>query len=281
MGAEEAAGGSEMTFDTLLLTIENHIATVTLNRPDKANSLNEAMWQELRLAMEHCSDNPAVRVVILQGNGKHFCAGIDLQMLMNVQAQIEDNCEARKREKLRKLILALQASVSSLEACSKPVIAAIHGACVGGALDIILAADMRYASADARFCIKEVDVGMVADVGTLQRLARVVGEGNAREMAFAAIELTAEQAAANHLLNRAFESKEAMLAHVQACATAIAAKSPLAIRGTKEILNYSRDHSVADGLNYVATWNAAMLVSEDLQAAVMGAVTGAPATFRD
>lgn len=270
-----------MIFDTLLFTIEDHIATVTLNRPDKANSLNETMWQELRLAMEHCSDNPSVRVVILQGNGKHFCAGIDLQMLMNVQAQIEDNCEARKREKLRRLILALQASVSSLEACSKPVIAAIHGACVGGALDIILAADMRYASADARFCIKEVDVGMVADVGTLQRLARIVGEGNAREMAFTAIELTAEQAAANHLLNRAFESKEAMLAHVQACATAIAAKSPLAIRGTKEILNYSRDHSVADGLNYVATWNAAMLVSEDLQAAVMGAVTGAPATFRD
>ena len=270
-----------MTYQTLTVDVQQQVALVVLNRPDKANSLNEIMWQELQQAMVWCDDAPDVRVVVLSGNGKHFCAGIDLSMLMNIQQQIDDACESRKREKLRRLILALQENVSSLERCRKPVIAAIHGACVGGALDIVLAADMRFASADALFSVREVDVGMVADVGTLQRLARITGEGFAREMALTGRDVMAGEAMGMHLLNRVLPDRNALMQEVMKIARKIAQKSPLAVRGTKEILNYSRDHSVAEGLNYVATWNAAMLMSEDIQVAVMAAVTGSAATFRD
>lgn len=270
-----------MNYSTLTVALQDQVAHVALNRPDKANSLNEIMWQELQDALEWCDAEPQVRAVVLSGNGKHFCAGIDLTMLLGVQQSVEDSCEARKREKLRQLILQLQASVNSLERCRKPVIAAIHGACVGGALDIVLAADIRIAAANAVFSVREVDVGMVADVGTLQRLARVVGEGNARDMALTARDVSAAEAERMHLVNRVLPDVESALADALATAAQIASKSPLAVRGTKEILNYSRDHSVADSLNYVATWNAAMLLSEDIQQAVMAAVTGGKATFRD
>jgi len=269
------------TFETLAVTLQDHIATIRLNRPDKANSLNEAMWQELQQAMEWCDAEPGVRAVVLSGNGKHFCAGIDLSMLMNMQKAIEEDCEARKRDKLRRIILGLQANVNSLELCRKPVIAAIHGACVGGALDIVLAADIRLAAENALFSVREVDVGMVADVGTLQRLGRVVGEGNAREMALTARDVKAAEAERMHLVNRVLPDADAVLTEALALAAAIAAKSPLAVQGTKEVLNYSRDHSVADGLQHVANWNAAMLMSEDIQLAVMAAVTGEKPQYRD
>ena len=197
-----------MSYDTITVEVRQQVAHVALNRPDKANSLNEAMWQELQQAMEWCDAEPQVRAVVLSGNGKHFCAGIDLAMLMNMQRTIEDSCEARKRDKLRRLIVGLQANVSSLELCRKPVIAAIHGACVGGALDIVLAADIRLAAEGAVFSVREVDVGMVADVGSLQRLARVVGEGNARELALTARDVPADLEAPE---GRAFEPKQALL----------------------------------------------------------------------
>lgn len=270
-----------MSYGTITVEVRQQVAHVALNRPDKANSLNEAMWQELQQAMEWCDAQPQVRAVVLSGNGKHFCAGIDLAMLMNMQRAIEDSCEARKRDKLRRLIVGLQANVSSLELCRKPVIAAIHGACVGGALDIVLAADIRLAAEGAVFSVREVDVGMVADVGSLQRLARVVGEGNARELALTARDVPADEAKAMQLVNRVLPDREALLQAAEAMALQIAAKSPLAVQGTKEILNYSRDHGVAEGLNYVATWNAAMLMSEDIQVAVMAAVSGERPVFRD
>jgi len=270
-----------MDYSTLTVTLDQHVAHVALNRPDKANSLNQAMWQELQAALEWCDAEPQVRAVVLSGNGKHFCAGIDLAMLMNMQRAIEDTCEARKRDKLRRLIVGLQANVSSLELCRKPVIAAIHGACVGGSLDIVLAADIRLAAEGAVFSVREVDVGMVADVGSLQRLARVVGEGNARELALTARDVPAGEAKAMQLVNRVLPDREALLQAAEAMALQIAAKSPLAVQGTKEVLNYSRDHSVAEGLNYVATWNAAMLMSEDLQAAIRAGMTRQPPKFRD
>ena len=269
------------SYTSLQLTLHGAVAHVALNRPDKANSLNEAMWQELQQAMEWCDAEPGVRAVVLSGNGKHFCAGIDLAMLMNMQKAIEEDCEARKRDKLRRIILGLQANVNSLELCRKPVIAAIHGACVGGALDIVLAADIRLAAENALFSVREVDVGMVADVGTLQRLGRVVGEGNAREMALTARDVKAAEAERIHLVNRVLPDADAVLAEALALAANIAAKSPLAVQGTKEVLNYSRDHSVADGLQQVANWNAAMLMSEDIQLAVMAAVTGEKPQYRD
>jgi len=202
-------------------------------------------------------------------------------MLMGVQSAIDDACEGRKREKLRAMILDLQSCVSSLERCSKPVLAAITGSCLGGGLDIALAADFRYASQDAKFGVREVEIGMVADVGTLQRLPRVVGEGVAREMALTGRDVDASEALACRLVNRLLPDAVNLQAAALDTARALAAKSPLALRGIKQVLNFSRDHSIADGLEYVATWNAAMLVSEDIQKAGMAVMTRTSAEFRD
>jgi enoyl-CoA hydratase len=270
-----------MSYTALNVELDGAVAHVRFNRPDKANALNAEMWRELRQAMEWCDREAAVRAVVLSGEGKHFCAGIDLAMLMGVQSLIDDECEARKREKLRALILDLQACVSSLERCRKPVIAAIAGYCLGGGLDVALAADFRYASADARFGVREVDIGMVADVGTLQRLPTVVGQGVAREMALTGADIDAAQAAQWLLVNRVLPDAAALRAAALDTARQIAAKSPLAVRGSKQVMNYSRDHSVADGLEYVATWNAAMLMSEDIARAGMAVMNRQPAVFRD
>ena len=270
-----------MNYETLSVTLDNHIATVRLNRPDKANAMNAPMWQEIRKAFQWVDETPEARVAILEGEGKLFTAGIDLQMMMGLGPQIQNDCDGRTREALRRVILDLQDTLSSLERCRKPVLAAIHGACVGGGIDLITCADMRYCSADAYFTIKEIDIGMTADVGTLQRLPRLIGEGMARELAYTARKLGAVEAREIHLVNRVFESREALRAGVLEIATSIAAKSPLSIRGTKEMITYARDHSVADSLNYIATWNAAMLMSKDLQEAMTANMAKRTAVFKD
>ena len=270
-----------MNFETLSVSLENHVATVRLNRPEKANAMNDAMWQEIRKAFQWVDETPAARVCILQGEGKLFCAGIDLQMLTAINAQTQLDCDGRSREALRRAILDLQDTLSSLERCRKPVLAAIHGGCIGGGIDLITCADMRYCSADAWFTIKEIDIGMTADVGTLQRLPRLVGEGMARELAYTGRRLGAAEAGDIRLVNRVFETREALYAAVQEIAATIAAKSPLSIRGTKEMISYARDHSVADSLNYIATWNAAMLMSQDLTEAMSAGMAKRAPLFRD
>lgn len=270
-----------MNYRTLRVDLSERIATVTLNRPEKANAMEEAMWHELRAAMRWADETPEVRCVVLRGAGKHFTSGIDLAMLAALSERIRDADAARGREKLRRIILDLQDCLSAVERCRKPVLAAIHGACVGGGIDLIVACDMRYCAADARFAVKEIDVGMTADVGTLQRLPRLIGEGMTRELAYTGRFFDAAEAAANGLVNRVFPSAEALAAGVREIAAAIAAKSPLAIRGCKETITYARDHSVADGLNYVATWNAAMLLSRDLAEAGAAAAEKRPPEFGD
>lgn len=270
-----------MQWQTFSVEQQDKVALVRFNRADKANALNQAMWLELQAVMEWADTEPSVRAVVLAGQGRHFCSGIDLAMLMGIQSVIADDCEGRKREKLRRLILQLQDTVSSLENCRKPVVAAIHGACLGGGLDIALAADFRFAAADAVFGVREVDIGMVADVGTLQRLPGVVGQGMAREMALTGRDIGAEEALAIRLVNKLLPDADSVLAAALETARLMAAKSPLAVRGSKEMLNYARDHSVADSLNHVATWNAAMLLSEDIQQAGMAMMTRQTASFRD
>ncbi len=270
------------TLETIRLTLADKVATVSLNRPEKANAMNWQVWQDIRSAMQWADRTPEVRAVVLQGEGKHFTSGIDLTMMMGLQAQIKDDCDGRMREKLRELILELQDTLTSLERCRKPVLAAIHSGCVGGGVDLISCADMRYCSADAYFTIKEIDIGMVADVGTLQRLPKIIGsQGLVRELAYTGRKVDAEEALRIGLVNRVFESREALQAGVHELALQIAAKSPLSIRGTKEILNHTRDHSVADGLQYMASWNAAMLMSQDLMAAMMASMSKQTPTFKD
>lgn len=269
------------TLTTIALSLDQGIAEIRLNRPDKSNAMNDAMWQEIRLAFDWVDATPAARVAILAGEGRNFCAGIDLSMLGSIQQRIAHPDGARSREALRRLILDLQDCLSSLERCRKPVLAAIQGACVGGALDLVTCCDMRYASPEAIFSIKEIDLGMVADVGTLQRLPRLIGDGMARELAYTGRNVDAAEAERLGLVNRVFASPEALTAGVRALAATIATKSPLATRGLKEVMNYSREHSVADGLNHVASWNAAMLLSGDLNEAMLAQRERRAAKFVD
>ncbi len=268
-------------FTALAVSVSDSVATVQLNRPEAANAMNEAMWQELRQAFQWLDTAASVRVVVLVATGKVFCSGIDFAMLAGIQQRIGPSGSARSREALRRIILDLQDCLSAIEQCSKPVLAAVHGACIGGGLDLICCCDMRYASAEASFSVREIDIGMVADVGTLQRLPGFVGEGLARELAYTGRDVPAAEAASIGLVNRVCGSQEELLAFVQGLAGQIAAKSPLATRGIKQVMNYSRDHSVADGLNFVATWNAALLMSEDLAEAVKARQERRPPRFAD
>lgn len=270
-------------FSTLDLTVADGVAELRLNRPERANSLNRPMWGELRRAAHALDAEPSVRVVVLTGNGPHFCAGIDLGMLAEFRAGSEAgggaDCAGRASEQLRRTILDLQDVLSSLERCRKPVLAAVHGACVGAGLDLAVACDLRYASADAQFVLKEVDMGLAADVGVLQRLPRIVGEGVARELAYTCRAVSGSEAAELRLVNRCFDTPEELAKGVLELARALAAKSPLALRGTKHAITYARDHSIADGLDQIATWNSGTLLSADLDEALAAFREKRPARF--
>ena len=270
-----------MTYEHFKYSVENKVAHVVINRPEKVNSFNETTWKELKVIFEHIDKEPEVRVAVLSGEGKLFCAGIDLQMLMSVK-QVEDiDCGGRRSEKIFAFIKVLQSSINAIEMCSKPVIAAIHNGCIGGGVDIVAACDLRYCSQDAYFTIKEIDMGMVADLGTLQRLPKFVKPAVVSEMAFTGRKVGATEAKEIGLVNNHFSDRETMLAEVQKLAETIASKSPLSVRGTKEILRHTRDHSVADGLHHMATWNAAMLLSNDLTKAFMAAMSKQAPEFDD
>ena len=272
---------STMNFERLDVTLDGAIATIRLDRAERANAMDLALWRDLRDAMRWLDETESARVGMLVGAGEHFCAGIDLELLGAVRAAIADPCEGRMREKLRRLILDLQDALSAIERCRKPVIAAIHGACVGAGVDLVTACDIRLCSSDALFSVREIDVGMTADVGTLQRLPRLVGEGMARELAYTGRGVDGREAAAIRLVNRCYDTPEELLAGARELAATIAAKAPLAVRGTKEMITYARDHPVADALNYVATWNAAMLLSADLPEALAAARERREPDFRD
>jgi enoyl-CoA hydratase len=260
--------------------IENFIAFVELNRPEKANAIGQTGWDEVKNAFESLDENEDVRVIVLSGGeSKHFCAGIDLELLMSVSQDMV-KCEGRKREKLRKTVLKLQAPINAIENCSKPVLAAIHGGCIGAGVDIVSACDMRYCTDDAFFTIKEIEMGMVADLGTLQRLPKIIGDGITREMAYTGRNVGGKEAEKIGLVNNSFSTNEEMLEKVTEIAKLIASKSPLSIRGTKHILLHTRDHTVKDGLEYMATYNAAMLLSDDLMEAFAAKMTKREAKFK-
>jgi enoyl-CoA hydratase len=264
---------------TLKIEVSEHIARVTLDRPQAFNAMNRAFWGEIRDTFRALGDNPEVRVAVLAATGKHFTAGLDLKEFGGVAAA-ETGDLGRRREAFRRMVLAMQESFSVIERARFPVLAAVHGGCIGGGVDMVTACDIRYASADAFFCVKEIAIGITADVGTLQRLPKLIPDGLARELCFTGRNLGAEEAKACGLVTRVFPDQAAMLDGVMAIAKEIAAHSPLAMTGTKEMLNYARDHSIADGLNYVATWNAAMLQGEDMVEAMQAGRDKRPAQYR-
>ena len=187
----------------------------------------------------------------------------------------------RNAERLRRQILKLQSSFNAVDSCRKPVIAAIQGYCIGGAIDLIAACDMRYSTLNAQFSIKEIDMGMAADVGTLQRLPRIIGDGMMRELAYTGRTVDGQEAKSIGLVNRTYPDQPSLMAGVFAMAADIASKSPVAIRGTKEMIRYMRDHRVDDGLEYIATWNAAMLQSADLKVAMAAHMSKQKPDFAD
>ncbi|KIL05653.1 enoyl-CoA hydratase [Stutzerimonas stutzeri] len=260
--------------------LADKVAQVVIDRPEKINAMNADFWAEIIDVFRWVDDTDEVRVVVLSGAGPHFSSGIDLQLLAQVGAQLGKDV-GRNAEQLRRKILSLQASFNAVDHCRKPVIAAIQGYCLGGAIDLISACDMRYCSADARFSIKEIDMGMAADVGTLQRLPRIIGDGMMRELAYTGRTLDGAEAQAIGLVNRVYENPEALMEGVNEMARQIAEKSPLAIRGTKEMIRYMRDHRVDDGLEYIATWNAAMLQAADLRVAVAAHMARQKPDFAD
>ena len=264
---------------TLKLEIEGAIATVYLDRPGKANAMNAPMWQDLQDCFEWLGAEPSVRVIILAANGKHFCSGIDLALFGEVMG--DDLEPSRKSEALRRTILQLQGNLSAIEQCRKPVLAAIHSSCIGGGVDMVSCCDMRYCTEQAYFSIKEIDLAMTADVGTLQRLPHIIGRGVMNEIAYTGRNVDATEALAIGMVNRVFPDADSLMAGVREIAADIASKSPLAIRGTKEMLLYTRDHPVADALNYMATWNAGMLSTADVGQAVAASFKDESPTFDD
>ncbi|WP_231423405.1 crotonase/enoyl-CoA hydratase family protein [Pseudomonas sp. Leaf59] len=254
-------------YQAFVVELSGNVAHVQINRPEKINAMNAAFWREIVEIFQWVEDTDAVRAVVLSGAGKHFSSGIDLMLLAQVANDLGKDV-GRNARLLRRKILELQASFNAVDNCRKPVLAAIQGYCIGGAIDLISACDMRYAAEDAQFSIKEVDIGMAADVGTLQRLPRIVGDGMLRELAYTGRQFGAEEARSIGLVNRVYPDHASLLAGVLEIAREVAAKSPIAVTGTKAMLSYMRDHSVNDGLEYVATWNAAMLQSNDLRVAI-------------
>ncbi len=269
-----------MYYQTLAVSLDEGVANVVLNRPDKSNAMNRQMWDDIRDVFRKLDETPETRVVVLSGAGKHFNAGIDLAMLSQITDSANDRA-AHQREELRRVILDLQDVITSLETCRKPVLAAIHGACIGAGVDLTCAADMRYCSADANFVVREIELGFVADVGTLQRLPKLIGDAMARELAYTGRPFAGAEAKAIGFVNSCYGSRDDMMAGVATIARSIAAKSPLAIRGTKEMLIYTRDHSVAESLNYMAIWNAALLQSDDLSEAFAAFMAKQNPKFRD
>jgi enoyl-CoA hydratase len=262
------------------LSIDGGVAHLEMNRGDKANAMSPEFWADLpRLAAELGKD-PSVRVVVLSGRGKHFSGGIDLAAFQNILG-LTGAEPGRGAEALYELIRRLQASLTSLEELRVPVIAAIHGVCLGGGVDLACACDIRLASLEAGFGVEEFEIGMAADVGTLQRLPRLMPPGIVRELAYTGRRFTADEARGWGFVNAVHESPAATLAAALTLAREIAAKSPLAIVGIKRAITYARDHSVADSLEQIALWNAGALRPEDLMKAMQARMSKQKAEFAD
>ena len=252
-------------YSVIRIDRDEHVAHVVLANPKKGNAMGPAFWTEIRDAFRELDGDQSVRSVVLSAEGKAFTYGLDLgAMGIDLGTYISGNNLAGKRTALHDKIVSMQETFNAIEQCRKPVVAAVHGWCIGGGIEMISACDVRVCSADAKFSLREAKVAIVADMGGLQRLPYIVGEGHAREMAMTARDIDADRALRINLVNDVFADREAALAGATELAQLIAANPPVVVQGVKRVMNYSRDRSVEDGLRYVATWNSAFLQSEDL-----------------
>ncbi len=260
------------------------VATVWLDRAEARNAMGQDLWRDLPRAMAVVGEDAAVRAVVVAAKGPHFCVGLDLKEMGSVLAgdaagagagaaggdgtgTTAASMAARARAGRRE-VLRLQDAITAIARCPKPVIAAVHGYCIGGGVDLIAACDIRLASSDAVFSVREAKMAIVADLGSLQRLPAIIGPGHLAELAYTGKDITAERAKEIGLLNDVTTDAEGVLKAARALAAEIAANSPLAVQGTKAVLAAIEGKTVAEGLDYVATWNAGMLASDDLTEAV-------------
>ncbi|MGI8417478.1 MAG: crotonase/enoyl-CoA hydratase family protein [Nakamurella sp.] len=263
------------------VTLADAVAEVTLLGPGNGNAMGEAFWRELPMVFAALDGDPRVAAVVLTGSGAHFSVGLDLHdMLPRWAGVLAAGAQAAPRTEFLHEVRRLQDAVTSVANCRKPVIAAVSGWCIGGGVDLIAAADVRLASADATFSIREVKLAIVADLGSLHRLVGIIGDGQLRELALTGKDIDAARAERIGLVNEVYPDRAATLASAHAMAQQIAANPPLAVYGTKEVLNSDREHRVAQGLRQVAAWNAAFLPSEDLSEALAAFTERRPANFR-
>jgi enoyl-CoA hydratase len=247
------------TYTCFNVEFRDKVAHVQLKRPDEFNTMNRPFWNELPAIVNAINDEGKARAIVISSTGKHFSAGMDLSVFTDGQGVAGGKGESgRMRANLRAECARLQKTFSCLDEARMPVLMAVQGGCVGGAVDMSTCADMRYATKDAFFVIQEINIGMTADVGTFPRLCHLLPQGLVRELAYSGRRLSAKKAYDLGFVNELFDSQEQMLNHVFELAGEIATKSPLAVHGSKVMINYARDHSIADGLDYIATWQAGM-----------------------
>ena len=281
--------------DLEVLSIErhDHVATVWLDRPEARNAMGPAFWDDLTSAMSDMATDVDVRAVVVAARGPHFSVGLDLKamagLLMGGDGRESGSERARgdgppsmavRAVAARAGVKRLQRSISAVADCPKPVVAAIHGYCIGGGVDLASACDIRLASADAVFSVRETKVAIVADLGSLQRLPQIIGKGHVAELAYTGKDITAARAKEIGLVNDVFADADAVVEAARAMAADIAANSPLAVEGTKAVLTAGEGRSVAEGLEYVAAWNAGFLQSDDLVEAMAAFMAKRPPEFR-
>ncbi|MEO8654832.1 MAG: enoyl-CoA hydratase-related protein [Ramlibacter sp.] len=261
------------------LTQQDHVAHLLLNRPEAMNTMNPAFWRELDDVLTQLHRDGQARALVISSTGKHFSAGMALETFGGAIAM--DDSSAEGRSAMFDLLTEMQSTFTKLETLRIPVIAAIQGGCIGGAVDMATACCIRYATADAFFCIQEINIGMVADVGTLQRLPKLIPLGVVKELAYTGRRLSAAKALSYGLVNEVFDSHEAMLAAALQCAREIAAKPPVAIWGTKQVIHYARDHSVDDALKQMGWVQGAIWSNEHVREAVTALKQKRAGTYPD
>jgi len=269
----------DLKLETLTVsTVAEGVCSVELSRPKALNAMNWTFWTEMRQVFNALAEDGDCRAVIISAQGKAFSAGLDLTDPRNQPPHSDD--VARKGLKFISHLKVMQDACTAIELCLKPTVAVVHGNCIGAGIDLITAVDIRLCTADTNFCIKEAAVGLAADVGTLARLPKIVGNDSlVRELSLTARNFAADEAKDCGLVSRVLPSKDQALEEALRIATLIAANSPVAVVGTKKNLIYARDHTVQDSLDYVTTWNTSMLQTEDTLKAMAAAMKKQKPTF--